>query len=136
MSVDKRRDRRYRFSVSVVLSARPKDVVATTDDVSFKGVFVATDQPPPERQLSRLLLQLPTEQAPLSVTGMVARRRLGGHGRAAGVGISFFGMGEGEQARWNRFVQFVAASYRLSGQDAAAVSPGAPAPATRSGLAA
>jgi hypothetical protein len=136
MSAEKRRDRRYRFSVRVVLSGRPKDVEARTDDVSFKGVFVATEQLPPERQLIRLQFQLPTEQAPLNVMGMVTRRRLGGAGRAAGMGVSFFGLGEGEQARWNRFIQFVAASYRLGAQEHTVV-PGAPAPSrSGSGLAA
>lgn len=109
MGIERRRDRRYRFRIRVVLSGTPKDIVTQTEDVSFKGIFLRTDTPLPERHLVRLQLTLPPGDDQLVVTGMVARCIRSWGGRPPGAGIQFYGLAQQDRERWGQFIQHVAA---------------------------
>ncbi len=115
MGIEKRKDRRYPFHVRTVLQSGRSEVVAQTEDVSFKGVFIRTDTPLPERHLLKLKFTLPPEGDGFTITGMVARSVPGRDGKPPGAGIQFYGANSTDLDRWNRFIRWVAA--------------GAPAPA-------
>ena len=119
MGIEKRKDRRYPFHVKVVLVSGRSEIVAQTEDVSFKGVFVRADPPLPERHLLRLKFTLPPEGDALALTGMVARSVPGKDGRPPGAGIQFYGAAAADLERWNQFIRYVAAG-------AVAPAPAAP----------
>ncbi len=110
MGIEKRKDRRFYYHVKVVLVLGRTEVVAQTQDVSFKGIFVRTDTPLPERHLLRLRFTLPPKGDTLTLTGMVARSVPGGHGTPPGVGVQFYGASGADLDRWNEFIRFVAAN--------------------------
>lgn len=116
MGIEKRKDRRYPFHAKAVLQSGRTELVAQTEDVSFKGVFIRTDTPLPERHLLRLKFTLPPEGDEFVITGMVARSIPGKDGRPPGAGIQFYGATSSDLDRWNRFIRWVAS--------------GAPRPAT------
>jgi Tfp pilus assembly protein PilZ len=126
MGVERRRDRRHAFRFPMILSWGREEIVAQSEDVSFRGVFVRTDMPLPERQLVRLRVTLPPAGVELNAMGMVTRRLGPGSDRAPGVGIQFYAMGPEERERWHGFVRYVSAL------DAAqpGTAPAAPAPDT------
>ena len=108
MGIEKRKDRRYSFHVKAVLVSGRNELVAQTEDVSFKGIFVRTDTPLPERHLLRLRFTLPPEGDALALTGMVARSVPAKDGKPPGAGIQFYGASGADLDRWNRFVRHVA----------------------------
>lgn len=123
MGIEKRKDRRYPFHVKVVLVSGRSEVVAQTEDVSFKGVFVRTDTPLPERHLLRLKFTLPPEGDDLALTGMVARSIPAKDGKAPGAGIQFYGAAPVDLERWNQFIRHVAAGAPAPAPAAAPVFP-------------
>jgi len=103
---DKRREARYKASIHVLV-IRGKEVVSlTTEDVSFRGVFVRMDLPPALRQLVRLEVSLP-EGATLKVHAMVVFRVPPGGPTVAGAGMQFYGLEGRERVQWDSFVQSV-----------------------------
>ncbi len=122
MGIEKRKDRRYPFRVKAVLQSGRNEVVGQTEDVSFKGVFVRTDTPLPERHLLRLKFTLPPDGDAFVITGMVARSIPGQEGRAPGAGIQFYGATSSDLDRWNRFIRWVAAGAQVA-RPAAAPAP-------------
>jgi hypothetical protein len=108
MGIERRKDRRYPYRVKLFLVSGRTELLAQTEDVSFKGIFVRTDLPLPERHLLRLRLTLPPENDELILTGMVARSLPGRGDRPPGAGIQFYGASPADLERWNRFVRYVA----------------------------
>lgn len=109
MGIEKRKDRRYSFHVKVVLVSGRNELVAQTEDVSFKGIFVRTDTLLPERHLLRLKFTLPPDGDALALTGMVARSVPAKDGKPPGAGIQFYGASAADLERWNAFIRHVAA---------------------------
>jgi hypothetical protein len=112
--IERRRDRRLPYRVQLTLSRAGQELTAWTEDVSFAGIFIRMDTPLPVRQLARLRLTLPPEQDELSAMGMVARHLPARGALPPGVGIQFYSLGTAERRRWNRFIQFVAASNEVT----------------------
>jgi len=110
MSSEKRRDQRYPFRVRVAISVGRQEIVTQTDDVSFNGIFLRMDSPPPERQLVRMIFSLPPSGDPLTVMGMVARVTPALNGRPPGAGIRFYGVEQMVRNRWQSFVRHVASA--------------------------
>lgn len=106
MDEERRRDRRHPFRVRVVLSAGRHEVVAQTENVSFKGILLRTDLPLSNRQFVRLRITLPPEGDELATAGMVARRFTAKDGVPPGVGVQLYGLAGEQRDRWNRFIQF------------------------------
>jgi PilZ domain len=103
---DKRREARYKASIPVLVIRGKETVSLTTEDVSFRGVFVKMDLPPALRQLVRLEVSLP-EGATLKVHAMVVFRVPPGGAAVAGAGMQFYGLEGRERAQWDGFVQSV-----------------------------
>ncbi len=126
MRIERRRDRRYPYRVRLVLSAGRQEIVAQTEDVSFKGIFVRTERPPLERQLVRLRFTLPPEGDELAVMGMVARRLPEKKGLPPGAGIQFYGLAQEHRERWSRFIRFVAGGAAAAAVPAVPIDPEVP----------
>jgi len=76
--------------------------------VSFRGLFLSSQTPPPLRQLIRIETILPPGGVRFATHGMVVHvvqpGDPGGHG--PGFGVQFYGMGD-ERRAWEAFVQHV-----------------------------
>lgn len=100
---DKRREPRHAAHVSVKLTRQGVSSDLLTDDVSFRGAFVRTDEPPKLRQLVKLEVELPGGHK-IEAHAMVVHVRPAGPGVVPGVGVQFWGQ-MSEQRAWERFVQ-------------------------------
>jgi type IV pilus assembly protein PilZ len=107
-SQQRRRDKRYATQLKVRTRIAGRLVDLHTDDVSFRGLFLCTDQPPPLRQLIRIEAVLPPKGVPFATHGMVVHVVPAGNprGHKAGAGLQFYGMGD-ERRAWEAFVQYV-----------------------------
>jgi hypothetical protein len=74
-------------------------------DASYRGLFVRMDEPPPERQLIKLLVELP-DGKDLELHAVVVRLVLDADGRA-GVGLRFFALNGQDRADWESFMNGV-----------------------------
>lgn len=70
-------------------------------DASYRGLFIRMDSAPPERQLVKLLLELPDQD--LEVHAVVVRVVLDPLGRA-GVGLRFFALNGQDRSTWEGFI--------------------------------
>lgn len=103
-----RRDKRYRTQLPVRTRINGRRLSLYTDDVSFRGMFLCTEVPPPVRQLIRIETILPPNNVPFATHGMVVYV-IGvddPNGRSPGVGVQFYGMGD-ERRAWETFIQFI-----------------------------
>lgn len=73
-----------------------------TSDVSFKGLFVKTNNPPPLRSLVRLRVNLPGRsfEAHAMVVHVVAES-----GQQNGMGLQFWGLSGSDRGAWDDFVR-------------------------------
>lgn len=102
-SPDRRRELRARISLPTAIIRFGKAEPATMIDASYRGLFLAMDDPPPMQALIKLEIDLPTREAPLVVHAMVVRivDDLLGH---RGVGLRFFALNGSERADWEAFI--------------------------------
>lgn len=112
---ERRRDRRNPVELPIIVKVGKKAHAATTVNVSFKGISVRMDEPPPVRNLVQLELDLPVGR--LSGHAMVV------HVSDKIVGMEFFGRGLGEQ--WDEYVMSVGRN-SLSPPGASVSPPGGP----------
>src|SRR5512146_1989982 len=85
-----RRDARIGARVPVAVVRGRQACPRETADVSFRGLFVETDDPLPVRSLARLRLVLPTR--PIEAHAMVVHVAPARPGRNAGMGLSFWAL--------------------------------------------
>lgn len=98
-----RREPRYRFSVPVILHLGRAATELVTDDVSFGGMFLRTDNPPPERGLVKLTVPVPSGSA-LELMAMVVHVIAPGSDRVPGAGVQLYGVGGSIRDQWARYV--------------------------------
>jgi hypothetical protein len=105
---DKRSEPRFRFELAVTLTAGRRSWQLSTHDVSYRGMFVALEDPPRPRELVRIEATMP-EGNTLTLQGMITFVTLQGDevGRPRGAGIQFFGSGGAEHQQWEAFVRKV-----------------------------
>src|SRR5688572_18487520 len=96
---EQRRSPRHKMKLQVELIEGPRRRTLTTVDVSRHGLFIATDDPPRERYLLQLNIQIPS--GPLPATAFVARTA---QGRNSGVGVQFFALSAQSKERWDSFI--------------------------------
>jgi hypothetical protein len=101
---ERRRDVRARISLPTHVVRRGGLESVEMLDASFRGLFIRTDQPPPERQLVKLLVELPTRD--LEVHAVVVRLVVDPLGRA-GVGLRFFALNGQDRIDWESFISSV-----------------------------
>lgn len=113
-----RREPRYRLRIPVILRLGREATELMTEDVSFSGMFVRTDAPPPERGLIKIDIPVPGEVAPLPLTAMVVHRiePTPSNGRIPGAGLQLYGVGSDIRDKWARYI------LSLRDQDANAAS--------------
>ena len=70
-------------------------------DASYRGLFIRTDEPPPERQLVKLVIELPTRD--IELHAVVVRLVMDALGRT-GVGLRFFALNGQDRADWESFI--------------------------------
>lgn len=71
-------------------------------DASYRGLFVRMDDPPPERQLVKLIVELPGDNE-MEVHAVVVRLVMDPLGRC-GVGLRFFALNGQERGAWESFI--------------------------------
>jgi hypothetical protein len=71
-------------------------------DASYRGLFVRMDDPPPERELVKLLVELPDDKE-MEVHAVVVRLVMDPLGRC-GVGLRFFALNGQERVAWESFI--------------------------------
>jgi hypothetical protein len=117
---ERRKERRVPIEAPIVLKIGKRAVVATTRDVSYRGLYVSLNELPGLRQLVQIEFELPGEARPFTAHAMVIR-----HGESpSGIGLEFFG--STSHPEWDGYVQNImrqppAAMPRVS------VAPPAPA---------
>jgi len=104
---NRRRHARYAYSAPADLIRGKKVAHLETVDVSFSGLFLRTDEPPPLRELVKIRLELPSDGEEAMLLGMAVHRVPPGGPRTAGIGVLLYGLDPALRARWERFVQEV-----------------------------
>lgn len=91
----------------MTILSRNKDVVAATEDIGLRGIFIRTEAPPAKMQLLRLKVALPggAELVLHGVGKHVVDKSSKAH--AAGIGIEFFGLDGTARKQWEEFVHAV-----------------------------
>jgi hypothetical protein len=93
-----RREARVDARVVVEIQKKRSSVMVETSDVSFRGLFVRTQEPLPLRALVRLRVALPSRM--LEAHAMVVHVVDGG-----GAGLQFWGLSGADRAAWDDFVR-------------------------------
>jgi hypothetical protein len=104
-----RREGRVEAKIQVIVVRGKRTIPLETLDVSFKGLFLQTDEPPPVRSLVRLRVRLPTgdiETHAMAVhVSSESGVRDGGSSGRAGVGVQFWGLSGPDRMAWDAFIQ-------------------------------
>ena len=98
-----RRSQRYPFQLDILLKGTYRNTPTTTEDVSFHGVFIRSDEERAPNQLLKFIVVDPRNGEHLEMLGIVARcvsRAEATSTRPPGVGVSLFGNDRGTEARW------------------------------------
>ena len=122
MSESGRRDTRHRCTLPIVLNVGRTKVRSETEDVSFSGLFVLTEEELPIRQLLVVEAPLPGGE-PFSAHAMVVFSRAKSTEKAAGAGLKFFGLSREALERWVHFVRGVRARQLATPEPPPAVVP-------------
>ena len=101
-----RRGGRTAYRLPVTLLRGREEIPLRSEDVSFHGLFLETDDPLPLRHLIRLRLLLPPYDRELVAHGMVVRvvPPDNPEGKPAGVGIELYALDRAARAVWGHFV--------------------------------
>lgn len=105
-----RRSERYKFRLHVMFKSGDRVTPALTDDVSFHGVFIRTDEVRTANQLIKFSVVDPRTETHCDLMGIVARvvtPRLATRDRPPGVGVSLFGNDRAVEAQWIDLVRKV-----------------------------
>ena len=70
-------------------------------DASYRGLYIRSDTPPPERELIKLRIDLPTRQ--LEVHAVVVRIVVDAKGHS-GIGLRFFALNGQDRTDWENFI--------------------------------
>lgn len=105
MTEEKRRERRHRVAVPALIVRGKRRTEAQVRDVSFRGMFLETDDAPGNRQLIRIELQLPTGGNIFSSHATVVRVSDETADGPAGVGIELFANDREKTDAWDEFVR-------------------------------
>lgn len=102
----RRRDKRYRTDLTIRtrLGGRPAEL--EVEDVSFRGMFIVSQQALPVRGLIKIEATLPPNGTPFATHGMVVYVVPPGDAsrHTPGAGVQFYGMGD-ERRAWEAYIQ-------------------------------
>lgn len=115
MSENLRREARIAARIRVNVIRGRRVIPLETSDVSFKGLFLETTEPPPLRSLLRLRVALPTREIEahamaVHVTTLEDVEAMrddppGPPPRGPGVGVQFWGLAGPARTAWDDFVR-------------------------------
>ena len=101
-----RREARVDARIKVTVVRGRRMVSLETSDVSFKGLFLRTDDPPPVRSLMRLRVALPQREIEAHAMAVhISATNDASEGRTAGVGVQFWGLAGPDRIAWDDFVR-------------------------------
>jgi hypothetical protein len=121
-----RREGRLAAKIEVALVRGRRTIQLETFDVSFKGLFLRTEEPPPVRSLVRLRVKLPGRE--IEAHAMAVHVAEGTADRGAGVGVQFWGLAGPDRHAWDAFIQELLQAQRAAAKAAAAAGAGAETP--------
>jgi hypothetical protein len=123
-----RREARVDVCVPVVIYRGKNPVAVETSDVSFKGLFVRTNDPPPLRSLVRLKVALADrefEAHAMAVHVVTASASTDeADARVPGVGLQFWGLAGSDRTAWDDFVRGLVHARRAHAAAAAKAAAG------------
>lgn len=120
MSESKRRDPRHVVQIALKLTVRRVTYQVVTEDVSFRGLFVRTDEAISARQLVPIEVDLPDGVLKVHAMAVWVIGKDNDTGRVPGVGLQFYGLGREETGRWQRFVRGLRESEARAAEEARA----------------
>ena len=132
-----RREARVDVRVPVVVYRGKKPVSLETSDVSFKGLFVCTSDPPPLRSLVRLKVALFDREFEAHAMAVhVVNDAEDSDDRVPGVGLQFWGLSGPDRTAWDDFVRGLVHARRAAAKPktAGAEHPALSEPSTPSGV--
>lgn len=131
-----RREARVDVRVPVIVYRGKQPVALETSDVSFKGMFIRTTEPPALRALVRLKVALFDRE--LEAHAMAVHVIQPGQGAEAhdpGVGLQFWGLAGPNRTAWDDFVRGLVQTRRAAAKKAATGEhPALSEPSTPSGV--
>ncbi len=109
MSKDRRREPRYPYRCPMEIKVNGRTQETISEDVSYRGVFVVTDDPPKLRSLISLKVTLPDSVEALDAHAMSAfvLEKGNASGRLPGVGLQFYATDGAVKSRWDSFIDSV-----------------------------
>ena len=101
-----RREGRTAYRLPVTLLRGREEIPVRSEDVSFSGLFIETDEPLPLRHLIRLRLLLPPYDRELVAHGMVVHvvPPDNPEGKPPGVGVQLYALDRAARSVWGHFV--------------------------------
>ncbi len=133
-----RREARVEVRVPVTVYRGKKPLDLETSDVSFKGLFVCTNDPPPLRSLVKLRVALVGREFDAHAMAvhvvLPAAREADGATHQPGVGLQFWGLSGQDRMAWDDFVRSLVHVRRGPVRPPTDSQPAAPAPASQSGV--
>ena len=117
-----RRDARIEADVPVEVVRGRETRACETLDVSFRGLFLKTTDPPALRSLVRLRVALPSRT--IEAHAMAVHVVDGAAGHPCGVGLQFWGFAGDARHAWDAFIRDLVRARRA---DAVSLSPAHPA---------
>ncbi len=121
-----RRSERFDFSLQILFKGTFHARGALTEDVSFHGVFIRTDETRAPNQLVKFTVIDPDTQDQIDLLGIVARSTPPAKATPTsppGIGVSLFGNSRSVEARWVKLIRRVKA-WSERGLTAAPTGPG------------
>lgn len=110
-----RREARVEARIQVFVVRGRRTVSLETSDISFKGLFLRTDDAPPIRSLVRLRVVLPIGEIEAhAMVVHVAPSEDPSEGRGPGVGVQFWGLAGPDRNAWDDFVRGIIQLKRAS----------------------
>jgi Tfp pilus assembly protein PilZ len=104
-----RLDVRYAIRFPAQLSVGKRTLSLLTADVSYGGIYLCTDAPPPLHQLVSVKLVLPVGDHALNVHGMTVHvvEPESAKGRVPGIGVQFYALDQAVRDSWDTFIRHV-----------------------------
>ena len=112
-----RRDARIDVRVPVVVIRGKMTLELESLDVSFRGLFLKCQDPPPLRSLVRLKATIPSRT--IEVHAMAVHVVAAGEDREGGVGLQFWGLSGSDRQAWEDFIRALIGARREAAKKAA-----------------
>ena len=102
-----RKHPRYPIRLPAFLIRGTRATQLYSRDVSFGGLFLHTNLPPPLRELLRIRIVLPPDQEEVNLLGMAVHRVEPGGTRSPGIGIQLYGNDPQTSRHWDAFIHYI-----------------------------